>query len=157
MSNEQPWQLYGACRTLADPDVMFPVGKGGPTATQERQAKAICADCPVIQQCRTWALNNREEWGVWGGMSEADRRAALKTGSKRDDATGNRTGVRKRVQLSHMDEDTILARLDHGYTYPQVMREMRLHRDVCERVWREHRSSTYPPYRSKTRTQEAPA
>lgn len=145
--SDQYWKLRGACRTLADPEFMFPLGKN---SAHERQAKAVCHECPVIRECRSYALNNREEFGVWGGTSEADRRAILKTGSKRDAGTGRRTGVRKRVELAQIDVDTILTRLDHGHTYPQVMREMRLHRDVCERVWREHRRATYPPYRSKT-------
>lgn len=147
---DQPWKLHAACRNLSDPDFMFPVGKA---SAQEREAKAVCHQCPVRKQCKTYALNNREEFGVWGGLSEADRRNILKTGSKRDAGTGRRTGVRKRVEVSHMDVETILARLDHGHTYPQVMREMRLHRDVCERIWREHRSSTYPPYRSKSKAE----
>jgi len=38
-------------------------------------AKAICAACPVLAQCREHALKTREPYGVWGGMSEEDREA----------------------------------------------------------------------------------
>lgn len=42
---------------------------------RERAAKKICQQCPVIGECRDWARANREP-GVWGGETEADRRAA---------------------------------------------------------------------------------
>jgi WhiB family redox-sensing transcriptional regulator len=44
---------------------------------REQVAKAICAACPVHQQCAIYALVNRELHGVWGGLSEADRRRQL--------------------------------------------------------------------------------
>jgi hypothetical protein len=44
---------------------------------RERVAKAICAACPVRQPCAVYALVHRELHGVWGGLSEADRRSRL--------------------------------------------------------------------------------
>jgi WhiB family redox-sensing transcriptional regulator len=44
---------------------------------RERVAKAICAACPVRQPCADYALVHRELYGVWGGLSEADRRHRL--------------------------------------------------------------------------------
>jgi WhiB family redox-sensing transcriptional regulator len=70
------WQLDGACRT-ADSRLFFhPEGERGP-ARRERDAaaKAVCAACPVMQQCRTHALTVREPYGVWGGLTEDDRNA----------------------------------------------------------------------------------
>jgi len=46
----------------------------GPSLDQITQAKAICADCPVRQQCLAFALDTRQVHGVWGGMSEDERR-----------------------------------------------------------------------------------
>lgn len=63
------WMEAGACRGIDDPDVMYP--------TSERYAapaKAICKRCPVKQICLEWALATREPHGVWGGLSELDRR-----------------------------------------------------------------------------------
>jgi WhiB family redox-sensing transcriptional regulator len=70
------WQLQGSCRG-ADPDLFFhPEGERGPArAGRETAAKAICASCPVLQQCAAHALAVREPYGVWGGMSEEDREA----------------------------------------------------------------------------------
>lgn len=55
------------------PDLFFP-GVGGSKA---RVAKRLCATCPVEDQCREWALANREPLGVWGGTSVRDRRKIL--------------------------------------------------------------------------------
>ena len=68
------WQFDGACRQ-ADPELFFhPDGeRGAKRANRERAAKAVCATCPVIEQCAKHALSVREPFGVWGGMSEEDR------------------------------------------------------------------------------------
>ena len=68
------WQYQGACRGV-DPESFFhPDGERGPAReAREARAKAICATCPVIQQCAAHALSVREPYGIWGGMSEDDR------------------------------------------------------------------------------------
>lgn len=72
------WQLLGACRG-ADPELFFhPEGERGPTrSNRELAAKAICATCPVLEQCRAAALAAREPYGVWGGLSEHEREQIL--------------------------------------------------------------------------------
>lgn len=64
------WSGHAACRTT-DPDELFVQG-----AAQNR-AKAVCAGCPVRTECLADALDNRVEFGVWGGMTERERRALL--------------------------------------------------------------------------------
>jgi WhiB family redox-sensing transcriptional regulator len=68
------WQLDSACRSL-DSDIFYhPDGERG--SARERRvstAKAICAACPVIAQCRAHALKTKEPYGVWGGLGEEDR------------------------------------------------------------------------------------
>ncbi|MGD8148569.1 WhiB family transcriptional regulator [Ornithinimicrobium sp. Y1694] len=70
------WQYDGACRTVS-PEVFFhPEGERGPARRErDERAKAVCATCPVLQQCRDQALTAREPYGVWGGMTEAEREA----------------------------------------------------------------------------------
>ncbi|HEY1331348.1 MAG TPA: WhiB family transcriptional regulator [Actinomycetota bacterium] len=63
-----PWQERARCREH-DPEVFFPE-KGG----SSREAKRICADCPVRIECLNYALRRDERYGVWGGMSERERR-----------------------------------------------------------------------------------
>jgi WhiB family redox-sensing transcriptional regulator len=60
-----------ACRTT-DPDELFVQG-----AAQNR-AKVICRACPIRTECLADALDNRIEFGVWGGMTERERRALLR-------------------------------------------------------------------------------
>ena len=67
------WRQLAACRH-ADPELFFPVSPSGPSLDQITQAKAICAGCPVRQQCLAFALDTRQVHGVWGGMSEEERR-----------------------------------------------------------------------------------
>ncbi len=68
------WQLDGSCRR-ENPDVFFhPEGERGPARRdRDSAAKAVCAACPVLAQCREHALQVREPYGVWGGLTEDDR------------------------------------------------------------------------------------
>lgn len=65
------WTSRSACRA-GDPDELFVTG-----AAQNR-AKAVCLGCPVRTECLADALDNRVEFGVWGGMTERERRALLR-------------------------------------------------------------------------------
>jgi WhiB family redox-sensing transcriptional regulator len=65
------WTTRAACRTN-DPDELFVQG-----AAQNR-AKQVCLGCPVRAECLADALDNRVEFGVWGGMTERERRALLR-------------------------------------------------------------------------------
>jgi WhiB family redox-sensing transcriptional regulator len=67
------WRLQAACRQ-GDPERFFPVSASGPSLDQVTQAKAICAGCPVRRQCLAFALDTRQDHGVWGGTSEEERR-----------------------------------------------------------------------------------
>jgi WhiB family redox-sensing transcriptional regulator len=65
------WASRAACRST-DPDLLFVQG-----AAQNR-AKLVCMGCPVRTECLADALDNRVEFGVWGGMTERERRALLR-------------------------------------------------------------------------------
>ena len=68
-----PWRQLAACRR-ADPELFVPVSASGPSLDQITQAKAICADCPVRRHCLAFAVDTRQDHGVWGGTSEQERR-----------------------------------------------------------------------------------
>ena len=71
---EGNWQDHGACRGLPPEMFFHPEGERG-TARRQRieTAKAVCASCPVLKQCREQALAVREPYGVWGGLAEDER------------------------------------------------------------------------------------
>ena len=68
IAKPEPWKQYGAC-TTADPDLFFPK-RGGDTD----KAKAICASCQCRKACLEYALRHGEKFGIWGGLSERERR-----------------------------------------------------------------------------------
>lgn len=65
------WVMQARCRN-GDPDALFVRGAA------QRRAAAICRQCPVVMQCRADALDNKVEFGVWGGLTERQRRALLR-------------------------------------------------------------------------------
>ncbi|WP_435058544.1 WhiB family transcriptional regulator [Streptomyces sp. bgisy060] len=80
------WRQQGACGQ-EDPELFFPVGNTGPALLQIEEAKAVCRRrCPVMDTCLQWALKTGQDSGVWGGLSEDERRrmkrAAARTRSR---------------------------------------------------------------------------
>ena len=65
---ELSWQERALC-AQTDPEAFFPE-KGGST----REAKKVCVSCEVRAECREYALENDERFGIWGGLSERERR-----------------------------------------------------------------------------------
>ncbi len=65
------WQADAACRGC-DPDIWFPIR--GRSGGEVHDAKRTCARCPVLEECRAWAHFYRERQGIWGGLTEAERR-----------------------------------------------------------------------------------
>lgn len=65
------WPSLAACQD-GDPDALFVQG------AEQNIAKRICRNCPVKYECLADALDNRIEFGVWGGMTERERRALLR-------------------------------------------------------------------------------
>lgn len=65
---ENEWQEQALC-AQTDPEAFFP-DKGGST----REAKRICQACAVRDECLEYALANDERFGIWGGLSERERR-----------------------------------------------------------------------------------
>lgn len=70
------WRNEAACLD-EDPELFFPIGNTGPADVQIEMAKAICHRCAVRETCLNWAIDSRQDAGVWGGMS-ADERRSLK-------------------------------------------------------------------------------
>ncbi len=69
------WQHQALC-AQTDPEAFFPE-KGGST----REAKGICSSCEVRAECLEYALTNDERFGIWGGLSERERRKLRRSAS----------------------------------------------------------------------------
>ena len=70
-TGDPDWASRGACRDV-DPESLFVVGAA------QHKAKTICMGCPVRVDCLADALDSRAEFGVWGGMTERERRTLLR-------------------------------------------------------------------------------
>lgn len=94
----EDWTAKAACRQVT-PDTLFVQG-----AAQNR-AKTLCFGCPVRTECLADALDNRVEFGVWGGMTERERRALLR---RRPEVTS----WRKLLEAARSDYETRTGRGD---------------------------------------------
>lgn len=68
---DENWPSRAVCRD-GSPDELFAKGAA------QQSAKVICQRCPVVAECLADALDNHTEYGVWGGMTERERRALLR-------------------------------------------------------------------------------
>jgi WhiB family redox-sensing transcriptional regulator len=68
------WRHHAACREV-DPELFFPIGNTGPALLQIDEAKQVCGRCSVQEPCLQWAVDSGQDAGVWGGLSEDERRA----------------------------------------------------------------------------------
>ena len=72
------WQMHGACRSSDTEAFFHPDNERGPRReAREAAAKAVCATCPVLRECREHALTVQEPYGIWGGLSEHERAALV--------------------------------------------------------------------------------
>jgi WhiB family redox-sensing transcriptional regulator len=67
------WRDRAACVGV-DPELFFPTGDSGPAFVQLEEAKSYCRRCEVAEPCLRWAIDSGQDSGVWGGMSEEERR-----------------------------------------------------------------------------------
>lgn len=73
LAQDQGWRLDAACVGY-ETDLFFPAGETGPAVEQIEAAKAVCRECPVQAQCLAFAIVTNQEFGVWGGTTEQERR-----------------------------------------------------------------------------------
>jgi len=116
------WQDFAACAGT-DTEAFFPE-KGGST----REAKRICQGCEVRAECLQYALDRNEHFGVYGGLSERERRK-LKPAVER-------------VPISMLERDAEILRLDAADQHPDVIAdEVGVTRRTVERARSRHREN----------------
>jgi WhiB family redox-sensing transcriptional regulator len=84
------WRNGAACLD-ENPELFFPIGSAYPALLQTDEAKAVCGRCEVVDTCLKWAIDSRQEAGVWGGLAENERHALRRRNARvrrADRATG---------------------------------------------------------------------
>ena len=70
---DSSWRTNAICRDT-DPELFFPVGTTGQALLQIAKAKGVCCQCPVKVECLDFAMETNQDTGIWGGLSEDERR-----------------------------------------------------------------------------------
>ena len=78
LARGEDWRSAAACQDT-DPDLFFPVSGSGKSLEQVERAKAICAVCPVRRPCQAFAVRTGQAHGIWGGLTEEERRARVQS------------------------------------------------------------------------------
>lgn len=71
---DQDWRAQALC-SKCDPDLFF-----APGAIEHKEAKRVCRDCPVRMECLSYAMSTPIDHGIWGGMTERERRRHRRQG-----------------------------------------------------------------------------
>jgi WhiB family redox-sensing transcriptional regulator len=74
MLSERWWDL-AACQN-AEPELFFPISATAASAITVERAKRVCSACPVRSACLRYALDHRQEQGIWGGLTDEERQLA---------------------------------------------------------------------------------
>jgi WhiB family redox-sensing transcriptional regulator len=91
----EAWQSWASC-SETDPEAFFPE-KGRPDTA--REAKRVCDGCPVVQECLDFAVKRDLRFGIWGGMTERERRS-LHRAARREARTPPLVKVKVEVPVS---------------------------------------------------------
>lgn len=81
------WRADALCRDT-DPELFFPVGTTGQALVQIDRAKHVCGQCPVKFDCLEFALDTNQDSGIWGGLSEEERRSIRRQRAARARSAG---------------------------------------------------------------------
>ena len=77
-SADYSWRKHALCRDT-NPELFFPVGNTGAALIQISEAKSVCGKCSVAPQCLEFALETSQDCGIWGGLTEDERRTIKRT------------------------------------------------------------------------------
>jgi WhiB family transcriptional regulator, redox-sensing transcriptional regulator len=81
VDNLAEWWSLAACQSV-DPDLFFPMSATNPARAELAAAKSVCGRCPVRTECLQYALAAGQVHGIWGGMSEEERRLLRQRNAK---------------------------------------------------------------------------
>lgn len=114
-SSTTNWRHAAACRG-EDPELFFPTGSTGGALHVIDEAKAVCRRCPSIESCLQWAIETGEESGIFGGLTEQERRTLKRRAARPisiDDYAGTRPTRQKARTFEEVWEDGALPDGEH--------------------------------------------
>lgn len=76
------WRSNSACID-EEPELFFPIGTTGPAVEQSEKAKRVCMVCNVREECLEYALSSNQDAGIWGGLTEDERRTLKRARQRR--------------------------------------------------------------------------
>ncbi|WP_423213655.1 WhiB family transcriptional regulator [Pseudonocardia sediminis] len=111
------WQMRAACRDLDSELFFHPSNERGPAANaRDRAAKVVCSGCPVLEECRSHALDVHEPYGVWGGLTARERETILRRSYQRtplSELSGTDRPEVVDLSATGLAEDTGAGGIDH--------------------------------------------
>ena len=118
------WMAAGLCRQ-SDPALFFPESGHG-----SEDARAVCARCPVRAACLAYALAHRERYGVWGGLSERQRRHLRETGGRAVNRTGTDARRKTRGPRGPDEREGVVRELAATLTDSEIAARLGCHRQT---------------------------
>jgi WhiB family transcriptional regulator, redox-sensing transcriptional regulator len=107
--NELDWRKDATCRDL-NPELFFPIGVTGQAVDQIEIAKMYCGNCPSKDQCLEFAVTTNQEYGVWGGTTEDERRVLRRQWRAANRRTSGRNRNRSIVaEMTDLEDEDELA------------------------------------------------
>lgn len=145
----EAWQEHAACRQV-DPELFYPLSiedSGQQPQESAAPARAVCRRCPVRTQCLDWALERREQWGIWGGTTWSERRAML---ARTGDKPAPTPAPRPEMQQRQSDQDTHTLRIMHaaGATDRMIARALSCNEKTVRE--RRHKLGLKPQYQLRS-------
>ena len=108
--HESDWRNRAECRSR-DPELWWPVGSSEQALDQGEEAKAICQQCPVLAPCDRWADEQGMDVGVWGGLTEDERRSRRRSRNRAKAAEARRLAELAKVRA---EQEALAAEMAAG-------------------------------------------
>lgn len=98
------WRDQAVCSSEEVTQIFFPVGVTGAAAVQIQDAKTVCVECPVRQECLEYAITTNQEYGIWGGTSEEERRVLRRKWRQEQRAQRNKIAAERKAARDALRE-----------------------------------------------------
>lgn len=128
------WRTRAVCRD-EDPELFFPIARTAGWNQQTRDAKRVCARCPVSVECLQWAVETGQRSGVWGGLSEKERKTRYQVReSQADRCWDNQQWIERQLAKGTSQKDIAQQLVVSRQVLGRAVREFKAERENVEGV-----------------------